>query len=38
MNNNNAKLTKRQRIEERVKFFLSNKNQIFQNQNNLEVI
>jgi len=38
MNNNNAKLTKRQRIEERVKFFLSNKNQIFQNQNNLETI
>ena len=31
-NNNNEKLTKRQRIEERVKFFLTNKNRIFLNQ------
>ena len=36
MNNNNEKLTKRQRIEERVKFFLSNKHQIFQVDNNFE--
>ena len=42
MNNNNGKLTKRQRLEERVKFFLSNKNQIFPSQryfdNNYETI
>ena len=36
MNNNNEKLTKRLRLEERVKFFLSNKYQIFNNQSNLE--
>ena len=36
MNNYNEKLTKRQRIEERVKFFLSNKHQIFQVDNNFE--
>ena len=33
MNINNEKLTKRQKIEERVKFFLSNKSKIFYNQN-----
>ena len=38
MNNNNEKLTKRLRLEERVKFFLSNKYQIFNNQSNLENI
>lgn len=33
---NNEKLTKRQRLEERVKFFLSNKSHVYNNQNRLE--
>ena len=37
MKKNNEKLTKLQRLEERVKFFLSNKNQIFPYNNDLSI-